>query len=228
MLQHKIYTAADLIKINEAWVRKHMTVMGQRLLNELKAVPSVDWEDTPPPKKGICTARSFGRLLSSKQDISEALANYANTCAAKLRKQKSCANLVHVFIQTNTHRTQDKQYYRSVSLQLPVATNHAADIIAMALKGLDMVYKPGYHFKKAGIMVLDLVPEETVQMGIFDVKDPKKDKAVMVAFDAVNARFGKDLVRYAVQGYQRRWKLRQQKLSPCYTTNINQVLIIKN
>lgn len=228
LLQNRINSAADLVQVNEEWMRKNMTVMGQRLLNELKGVPCIEWEDMPQPKKGICTARSFGQLLSAKKDISEALANYANTCAEKLRKQKSCANLIQVFIQTNTHRTQDKQYFRSVSLQLPVATNNAAAIIGMALKGLNIIYKPGYNFKKVGIMVLDLVPEQTIQMSIFDVAGAKKEKAVMDAFDTINTKFGKGLVRYAVQGYSRKWKLRQQKLSPCYTTDIKQVLTIKN
>ena len=228
LLQNRIFTAADLVNVNEEWVRKNMTVMGQRLLNELKGIPCIQWEETPPPKKGICTARSFGQLLSAKKDIAEALANYANTCATKLRKQNSCANLVHVFIQTNTHRTQDKQYFRSVSLQVPVATNNSAEIISIALKGLDIIYRPGYNFKKVGVMLLDLVPEERIQMSIFENNNKKRDKAIMKAFDNVNNRFGKDLVRFAVQGYKRKWKLRQQRLSPCYTTNINQVLTIKN
>lgn len=228
LLQNRIFTAADLVNLNEEWVRKNMTVMGQRLLNELKGIPCIKWEEAPPPKKGICTARSFGQLLSCKKDIAEALANYANTCATKLRKQNSCANLVHVFIQTNTHRTQDKQYFRSVSLQVPVATNSSAEIIPIALKGLDIIYRPGYNFKKVGVMLLDLVPEERIQMSIFENNNKKRDKAIMKAFDNVNNRFGKDLVRFAVQGYKRKWKLRQQRLSPCYTTNINQVLTIKN
>lgn len=228
LLANKIFTGADFVKINEEWVRKNMSVTGQRMMNELKGIPCIGWEEIPPPKKGICTARSFGQLLSDKNDIREALANYANTSAAKLRKQKSCTNLIHVFIQTNTHRTQDKQYFRSVSLQVPLATNNAAAIIAIALKGLDIIYKPGYNFKKVGVMLLDLIPEETVQLSIFDSKEDNKSKAIMQAFDNVNARFGKDLVRYAVQGFSKKWRLRQQRLSPCYTTDINQVLIIKN
>ena len=227
LLQNNISTAADLVMTNEEWVRKTMTVTGQRMLTELKGTPCVTWEDTPAPKKGICTARSFGQLLSDKKDIREALANYANICAEKLRRQKSCTNLIHLFIQTNTHRAQDKQYFRSVSLQVPVATNNSAEIITIALRGLDIIYMPGYNFKKVGIMVLDLVPEEFIQIGIFDTKDRRKDKKIMEVYDDVNARFGKDLVRYAVQGYKRKWKLRQQRLSPCYTTDIKQVLTIK-
>jgi len=227
LLQNNIHTGADLLKANEEWIRKNMTVTGQRLLNELKGISCIEWENMPPPKKGICTARSFGQLLSEKADIREALANYANTCAAKLRAQKTCTTLVHVFIQTNTHRTQDNQYFRSVSIPMEVATSNTAEIIAAALKGLDIIYRKGYNFKKVGVMVLDLVPQDKVQMGIFDTVDRKRGTDLMQVFDKVNTRFGKGLVRYAAQGYNKKWKLRQQKLSPCYTTNINEVPVIK-
>jgi DNA polymerase V len=228
LLLNKIYTGTDLIKANEEWIRKQMTVVGQRLLNELKGIPCIEWEDIPPPKKGICTARSFGKMLSTKKDISEAVANYANSCATKLRKQKSCANLLHVFLQTNVHRTQDKQYFRSLSIPLPVASNSSAEIIKYALQGLDVIFKEGFNYKKAGIMLLDLVPESQIQIGIFDTVNRERDKQLMSAFDKINSAFGKDLVRFAVQGYQRKWKLRQERLSPCYTTNINQVFTIKS
>ncbi|MEJ7626828.1 MAG: Y-family DNA polymerase [Ferruginibacter sp.] len=227
LLQNNIFTGAHLVMANEEWIRKTMTVTGQRLLNELKGISCIEWEDMPPPKKAICTARSFGQLLSAKSDIREAVANYANTCAAKLRSQGSCTALVHVFIQTNTHRTQDNQYFRSVSISLEVATNNAAEIIAAALKGLDIVYRKGFNFKKAGVMVLNLVPEDKVQMGIFDAVDRKRGKELMQVFDKVNTKFGKGLLRYAAQGYNKKWKLRQQKLSPCYTTDINEVPVIK-
>jgi DNA polymerase V len=226
LLQHGISTAAGLLQANEAWIRKHMTVTGQRLLNELKGIPCITWEDMPSSKKGICTARSFGQLLSQKTDIREALADYANTCALKLRQQNSAAGLVHVFLQTNTHRLQDKQYFRSISIPLEVATNNASEIIVAALKGLDVIYKNGFNYKKVGIMVLNLVPENEVQGGMFDTRAREKGKALMQVFDVVNKRFGKGLVRYAAQGYQTKWKLRQQKLSPCYTTDINQVPVI--
>jgi DNA polymerase V len=227
LLQNNIHTAADLLIANESWVRKVMTVKGQRLLNELKGISCIEWEDMPPPKKAICTARSFGELLSGKDDIREALANYANTCAAKLRKQHSCTSLVHVFIQTNTHRTFDRQCFRSVSIPLEVATNNAARIISAALKGLDLIFLEGYNYKKVGVIVLDLIAESAVQMGMFTETDRDKGKNLMEVYDSVNRRFGKDLVRYAAQGYSKKWRLRQAKLSPCYTTNINEVPVIK-
>ncbi|NCU05138.1 MAG: Y-family DNA polymerase [Chitinophagaceae bacterium] len=223
-----IKTAADFLnKLNPDWVRSNMTVVGERMLNELKGIPSIEWEDIVKPKKGICTARSFGKLLTDKKDIQEAVANYASSCAAKLRKQNTCTGQMHVLIQTNVHRTQDKQYARNITLQLPVATNSSAEIIRFALKGLDIIYKPGYNFKKAGVIVMDIVPEKEVQQSLFDQEDRKRDAQLMKTLDKVNTRFGKDLVRFAIQGYARQWRLKQERLSPCYTTDINQVLTIK-
>jgi DNA polymerase V len=223
-----IKTAADFIQLPVEWVRKNMTVMGERLLNELKGIPSIEWEDIIKPKKGICTARSFGKLLSDKKDIQEAVANYAAACAKKLRMQNSCAATLQVLIQTNVHRTQDKQYSRSVTLKLPMATSSTRKIICVALRGLDIIFREGYHFKKAGVIVLDIVPEEQVQQSLFEVpEDNKKEGQVMRSLDNLNNRFGKDLVRFASQGYGKKWKLRQMRLSPCYTTNVQQLLVVK-
>ena len=90
-----------------------------------------------------------------------------------------------------------------------------------------MIYKPGYKFKKAGVIVMDIVPETEVQQSLFDQEDRKRDARLMNTLDKVNTRFGKDLVRFAIQGYARQWRLKQERLSPCYTTDINQVLTIK-
>ncbi len=227
LLQSSILTAAQLAEANPEWIRKTMTVTGQRLLNELKGIPSIAWEDMPAPKKGICIARSFGSLLTAKKDIREALANFASMAATRLRQQQSCTNLVHVLLQTNAHRLQDKQYFRSVSLPLEVATANAAEIIGTAMHGLDIIYKKGYNFKKTGIMLLNIVPETHVQSSMFDETDRHKGKALMNSFDTLNTRFGKGLVRYAAQGYGKKWKLKSEKVSPCYTTDINEVPVIK-
>ncbi len=223
-----IHTAADFVdKLPADWIRKNMTVTGERMLNELKGIPSVQWEEMMKPKKGICTARSFGRLLSDKNDIREALANYAAACAAKLRKQQSCGGTLHIFIQTNIHRTLDKQYSRSITLQLPVPTNSSIEIIKHAFKGLDIIFKPGYNYKKTGVMVTDIVQDKAVQSSFFDTVNRQRDARIMKTVDLMNNRFGKDAVKLATQGFSKKWKLRQERLSPCYTTNLAQVLTIK-
>lgn len=228
LLQEGIKTAADFIKLPHDWVRSNMTVVGERMLNELKGNPCIDWELEPPSKKGICTARSFGKLLSNKQDIAEALANYTHSCAVKLRKQKSCTNTLNVFLQTNTHRTQDKQYFNSITIQLPVATNTSNELIKYANQGFEKIFQQGYNYKKVGIMLSNLIPDTQVQFGLFDTANRERDNKLMKTLDTCNIRFGKDLVRFATQGYNKNWKLKQERLSPCYTTNIHQILTIKN
>lgn len=223
-----IKTAAGFIQLPVEWVKKNMSVTGERLLNELKGIPSIEWEDIIKPKKGICTARSFGKLLSEKKDIQEAIANYAAACARKLRLQNGCAATLQVLIQTNVHRTADKQYSRSVTLKLPMATSSSRKIISVALRGLEIIFREGYQFKKAGVIVMDIVPEEQVQQSLFETpEENKKDAQVMKSLDNLNKRFGKDLVRFASQGYGKKWKLRQMRLSPCYSTNVQQLLTVK-
>lgn len=221
-------TALDLLKAPEEWIRKNMTVVGQRLLNELRGIPCVEFEEEAPSKKNICVARSFGQLLSEKKDVGEALANYTAIAAGKLRKQDSCCRAINVFLQTNNYRTQDAQYFRSVNFQLPVATNSTKELLQYAGDALNRIWKDGHNFKKTGVILLDLVPADQVQFGLFDQVNRHKDSRLMKAIDTVNRAYGgKELVKFAVQGYGSRWKLRQERLSPCYTTRLSDILTIK-
>jgi DNA polymerase V len=220
-------TALDFKTAPDDWVREKMSVLGLRLLNELRGIPAIKWEFEIKPKKNICTSRSFGRLLSDKNEIAEAITNYAAACALKLRRQKSCCNIVHVFIQTNPHKTEEKQYFRSINVELERASNNSSEIIKSAMKGFNIIFMDGYRFMKAGIMVLDIVPENQVQTSMFDFAKKERDKKIMSAIDKVNNSLGKEIVRMAVQGFEKRYKLRADHLSQCYTTNINQLLKVK-
>lgn len=221
-----IKNALDLVQAPEEWIRKKMTVQGQRLLNELKGNACFAWEFDPPAKKNICTSRSFGKLQTDINEIREALCNYAATCALKLRKQKSCCKKLQVFIQTNPHKTEDRQYFRAINIQLESATNNTSEIIKYANKGLDIIFKMGYNYLKCGIIVMDLVPEQHIQASLFSVAKPKA-KNIMEAMDKVNNALGKETVRMAIQGFEKRYRLKAEFLSPCYTTNINQLLKVK-
>jgi DNA polymerase V len=221
-------TAADLLNAPEEWVRKHLSVVGQRLLYELRGIRAIEWEDTPPAKKNICTARSFGELLTKLPDIAQAVASHAANCARKLRKDNTCAKAVHVFLQTNPYRPDDKQYMAGITVRLPVASNNSTELTRYAGKALSLIYRPGFNYLKVGVMALEIVPQDQVQLGLFDSRDRKKDAALMKALDHSNKSFGKDLVRYGTQGYGKKWKLRSLKLSRCYTTRIDQVMTVKS
>jgi len=220
-------TALDFISAPEEWVRKNMTVVVQRLFNELKGIPAIKWEFKPPNKKNICTSKSFGKLQTNKEDIKEALCNYAANCALKLRQQNSCCKSLNIFLQTNLHRTQDKQYSRSITIDLETPSNFTGELIKYAVKGFDIIFKDGYNYLKCGVIAMDIVPDEKVQGSMFDKCDRKKNKTIMQAMDKVNKSLGKEIVRLSAQGFEKRYRLKTEYLSAHYTTDINQILKVK-
>lgn len=217
------HTAADLVKAPDGWILKHMTVVGHRLVTELRGTPAIQWEFTPQKRKNITTSRSFGQLIDDIGVIREALANHAASCARKLRDQNTAAQKVHVFLQTNPHRTQDKQFSRTITLDLPVACNDNASIIKAALKGLDLIYHPGYNYKKVGIIVMELVPDDAVQSALFNTKERSRVQQLMKTVDSINRLKGKETIRMGVQVGEKKYRLRANHLSKHYTTDINEL-----
>ena len=222
-----IYSAKDLIKVPEAWIRKNMSVVGQRLVNELKGINCIKWEEQKPVRKNICTSRSFGTLIKTKREVKQAVAKFTASCAEKLRREKTCARKLEVFVQTNPHRPEDAQYYQSITLELTVPTNATTELMKYSMKGLEMIFQSGYNYQKAGVIVLDLIPDQQIQLGLFDKQNIEKDSRLMKSLDMVNKDFGKDIVRFGVQDYGKDWWLKQRKLSRCYTTRLDQIPEVK-
>ena len=223
LIKHGFKTAADLVKAPEEWIRKHLSVKGLRLLTELKGTPCIEFVEEKPAKKAVATVRSFGKLIKSKKEVQQALAAHTASCGAKLRKEGSCARKLKVFIETDNYRTQDPQLSHSIVINLPVGTNSTSELIRYAMKALDMLYQQGYNFKKTGVEALEMVPASSVQLGLFDGVNRKRDEKLMQAVDNINVSYGKETVRHAVQGYGKEWRLRQQHLSNAYTTRFDQL-----
>ena len=224
--KNNINTALELRNSNDEWIKKHLTIMGLRMVTELRGVSCHSLEITAPPKKAICTARSMGRMTSELQELEQAVANHATRCAEKLRAQGSCANMLCVFLETNRFKEHEPQYNNLKVVKFAVATSSNTEIINYAIKGLRQIFKPGFRYKKAGVIVSGIVPETQVQQDMFDTIDREKSKDLMEAIDRMNNIFGRDIVRSAAQGYDRKWKLRQEKLSPCYTSKWTDLLTI--
>ena len=220
-------TAADLVNAPDEWIRKHLSVTGLRLLRELRGHPSIAWEESRPVRQRICTSRSFGKRIADKDKMGEALANYAASCAAKLRSEKTCCRSLQVFIQTNPHKTGEEQYLRSVEIRLERPSSHTGEIIKAALKGLDLIFTTGFLYMKCGVTVTDLVPASSVQSACFDTADREKNGKIMDLVDRINGSLGKELIRSAVQGFDRKYKLKTEYLSPAYTTRWDEVLKIR-
>lgn len=229
MLHEKgFHTALDLSRVPDDFARRELTVQGLRLVHELRGIPSIGLQEMAPPKKAVCVARSFGQLLTEKDDIREALANYTAVAAQKLRAQGSRATVIQVFVQTNNFRGQDAQYHRSVNLRLPVPASSTRELIHHALSALDRIFKPGYNYKKTGIIAMDLVPDSQVQENLFGSTNHDREKKLMQALDGITRHFGgKPVLRFAVQGGDKKWALRQERLSPCYTTRLHDIITAK-
>ncbi|MEO8768495.1 MAG: DUF4113 domain-containing protein [Ferruginibacter sp.] len=226
--KNNIKTAYDFVQAPEDFIRKNMSIVGLRLQHELKGIPAIAFEELVAAKKNICTGRSFGKFTSDKKLIQEALSNFAANCGIKLRQQKSVAKDIRIFLNTNPHRTQDQQYFHSVIISMDIPTNHTPQIITNALKGLNIIFKEGYNYKKCGVEMLNVIPENEIQLNIFSEASGKKEMAISATLDKLNKSMGKELVRFGIQGFEKKYKARAAHLSPCYTTKLEHIIKINN
>lgn len=224
---NNIQTAYDFTQKSRSWVRKNLTVVGERMWDELRGFPCIEIDKAAKAKKQICTSRSFGTKLKEFDEIFEAVSNFTASCAAKLRKQHSCASGMLVFIMTNPFSEKDPQYVNSRHFKLPIPTSSTTELIEYSKLLLSEVYKNGYSYKKAGTIITEIVPDAPIQADLFDTVDRDKQKRVMTAVDKLNDSYGTYKVRVAAQGYGKKWKLRNEKLSPCYTTKMDDIIKIK-
>jgi len=225
--QRGIKTALQLSQCDESWVKRNLSISGLKLVKELKGIPCFPLDDSPPPKKNICTSRSFGNEVNTLIELKESVSSFASMCASKLRRQKSVAKKVSVFITTNPFKFDRQQYNGYRVLEFPTATNDTLEIVQMAIKGLESIYRDDCIYKKAGVIVHVTSSESDLQLSMFDKLDRGKRKKLMKAYDIINQRMGKDTVRLTVEGQDRKWKMKQEQLSPCYTTRMTEILEIR-
>ena len=223
---HRIYTAYDLSRANQKWIKKRMTVQGLRTVLELNDIPCIAAQYFPPDKKGIISSRSFGRYITAKNELAEAVATYVTRAAEKLRSQKSVANVIYVFLRTNPFKD-TPQYHNGCQVILPVATDFTNEMIGYAIKALEQIYKPGYNYQKAGIMLTGIVPKKTEQLPLFDEVDRVKNQKISVAMDKINLEMGAGSIIFAASGVRRDWKMKRELKSPQYTTRWKEIPDVK-
>ena len=182
-------------------------------------------ETHPVRKKNICTSRSFGVNVKTLRLIQESITTYAARCAEKLRAEKSCARYVSVVLNTNPFNTSGQHYNGYKSLALSTPTNDTAEINQTAHNLLKSIYKKGLTYKKAGVIVGDIIPENQVQLNLFDIdSNHHKRKNLYSTVDIINQAMGRDKVQILGQGITRRLSLKKERLSPCYTTRWDEIL----
>ena len=222
---HKIYTAYDFVNAPNEWVRKEFSVVGLRLKRELEGKPSLSLEHSSS-KKAIAVTRSFEKMYTKFDELQERVSTFAVSCAEKLRRQKSHCSMLMVFVHTNSHRKEQPQYSRNIMVKAVYPTNSSIDLVKLSIAGLKAIYKEGYLYKKAGVIVMGLTPEYTKQFTLFN-EDHPKHPVLMQTIDRLNQKIGNKKVKLACQDLERTWKMNQEKLSPRYTTNLAEILNIK-
>ncbi|MDO9427349.1 MAG: Y-family DNA polymerase [Methylobacterium sp.] len=219
-----ITTPLHLREACPTMIRRRFNVVVQRTVMELQGTPCIDLEQGSPDAKTICTSRSFGRAVEGFDELAEALTTYTSYAAQKLRRQGLATASITVMLTTNRHKPEDAQYHAIRPVRLTIGTSDTARLIRAALWGLKGIYRPGFRYKKCGILLLDLHPAAAVQGSLFLQPDQPRRVQLMAAVDALNARYGKDRVRYAASGMDRPWKLRAEHLSQRYTTRWGELL----
>ena len=219
-----IKNAYEFTQLPDQWVRKNMSVVGLRLKHELEGKPRLDME-TAKAKQNIATTRSFDTNYTGFDQLRERITTFSVTCAEKLRRQKSSCNALLIFLHTNGFRSDLPQYSRNIVMKLPFPTNSSIEIAKFAVEGLSLIFKQGYQYKKAGVIVMDITPEETNQISMFENTNPKH-KLLMDVMDRLNSAIGQKKVKLASQALDRTWKMKQERLSPRYTTRLSEIITI--
>ncbi len=221
----KVFTAFEFITLSDAYVRSEMSVVGLRLKKELEGEETLGLEK-PTAKKSIATTRTFEMKYVDFEDVKERVATFAVSCAEKLRKQQTHCNSIMVFVHSNYHRKDLPQYRKSILIKTEYPTHASNDLIRYAVMGLKTIFKQGYQYKKAGVIVGNFTPENQKQFSLFTSENPKH-QPLMERIDAINQSIGQNKVKFACQDLGRTWKMRQEKLSPRYTTQLAEIIEVR-
>ena len=221
-----VKSGIDFINLPDQWVKKNMSIIGLKLKKELEGSPTLDIEETKIEKKSIATTRSFESDISSLEDLIERITTYSVVASKKLRNQKSECNMICVFIRSNPFKNNNERYHYSLTGSLPFSTSSSIEISKFAVKLLKKIYSKNKSYKKAGIILMGLSPESNHQFSLFD-RDIEKQKKLMESIDTIDTKYGLYKVRLASQDQKRIWKMKRQKLSRNYTTEIDEILIVK-
>lgn len=218
-----VNTAYDFCQLDNQWVKKNMTVVGSRLQDDLNGKAVIAMEALEK-KQSIATTRTFEYDYKSYAQLKERISTFASSCAEKLRKQQSLCYAIEVFVASNRFREEHEQYGKSVHIKLPFPTDSTIEIIKFATAGLKSIFKDNIGYKRAGVILMDFVPKNEYQTSLFYSSNPKH-RSLMEAMDKLNFRFG-DKVRVSSLD-QKTHKMRQERLSKKFTTNINDVIKVK-
>ena len=223
-------TAGDLARCDPFQMRREYSVVQERLVRELRGEICLDLETAPPPKQTIQVSRSFGRRLETLDEIAESVATFTAKAAEKLRKQDCVAGAVQVYINTNRFKSDEPQYSNGAAEGLLPASSDTFQLLRTAGACLARIFRPGFRYQKAGVMMLDIQSAKAVrsQKLMFDIpnKDPERER-LMDTVDRINALMSRKALSFGAEGIDAEWHPRSEKRSPCFTTRWSDLPVAK-
>jgi DNA polymerase V len=219
-----IKKAIQFTELPESWVLKEMTIVGLRLQKDLKGIFSIEMEPVEK-KQSISTTRTFDRDYDTFEEVKERVVSFTTLSAEKLRNQQSLCNTLSVFVETNRFKETETYYYKSIQLKLPFSTCSTLELVAFAVMGLKHIFRDNLHYKKAGVTLSHFVDANCHQPSLFFNSNPKH-KELMSVIDKINDTYKSNVIRLAAMD-KKSFKMKQEHLSPAYTTNIRDVIEVK-
>ena len=224
----KINSVFDLVQVSPQAMRQQFGVVIERICYELRGVSCLQLEEVAPAKQQIISSRSFGKPVTSMEELAESVATHAARGAEKLRSQKSVTGALTIFVQTNPHKPFEPQHHQSITVVLSDPSDNTLMLTSAALKGLKQIYKTGFKYKKAGVILNLLADKPTMQQSLFDDMEVKgKSAGLMKAMDSINSRFGNAAIKTAASGTKQDWQMRSGNRSPNYTTQWDELPVAR-
>lgn len=224
LLNRGIKNGYEFTSLPDVWIKKNLSVVGLRLKRDLLGERNIMMENIVS-KKSISVSRSFDKTYTEYSELTERISTFASLCAQKLRKQSSRCNTLSIFIQTNYNSKSDKQYFNNKVIKLPYPTNSSIDLVHYSILILKQLFRKGYKYKKAGVIVSSFTSDKEYQLSIFTNENPKHTSLFKI-IDKLNLR-DKGIVKLACEDKDLSSKMRQNKLSKSYSTKLSDIIIVR-
>jgi DNA polymerase V len=222
--EHGIQTVQDLRLAHTPTLRAEFGVVIEKTQRELQGIACIDLQEVVPDKQQIISSRSFGSMVQDVDVLKDAMSTFVANACTKLRAQESHASVIQVFLQTNRFRKDLPQYMPSLAIPLPMPTNDSLAVNKWACHLIDLMFKPEYQYKKAGVVLSEISPTSHIQGDLLAL-EPETNSRLMTAIDQLNTRFGRGAVKISTQGAHKGWQMRQERKSPCYTTDWSEIQV---
>jgi DNA polymerase V len=224
-----VSTVLALKDVDPSWMRQHFTVTGFRTVMELRGVPMVSMAEQPADRKSMACSRCFGERIGSLAELDEALSSHVATAAERLRSHGLVASCLNVFLMTARFAKDDAYITANRTVELPEATSHTPVLIHYALECLRGMFRQGTDYRKIGVVLTGLLPAARVarQPTLFDPGKQGRMDTLMKTVDQVNARWGRDTLRFGATGFGGRWQMHRERKTPSFTTRWDQLPLVR-